>query len=119
MNTFPVLKTGAVMQYPAERDVRFSTQVVRFVDGSEQRFRQFGRPLQRWVIRLDKLDEYEMNTLREFFRIQNGAAGAFQFTDPWDETVYPNCSLQTDQMIETFQGPFEASTSLIVRENRT
>src|SRR5258708_565604 len=98
MSTFPILKTGAVMQYPAERNGQFSNQVIRFIDGSEQRFRDFAHPLHRWAIKLESIDETEMNQLREFFRIQNGAAGEFSFTDPWDSTVYPSCSLETDAM---------------------
>ena len=41
MSEFPPLKTGAVMQYPAQKEARFSTTVVRFTDGSEQRFPQY------------------------------------------------------------------------------
>lgn len=118
MSTFPVLKTGAVMQYPAERSSQYANQVVRFLDGSEQRFREFAQPLHRWVIRLDLLDESELNRLREFFRIQNGAAGTFGFTDPWDCASYANCSLETDTMIETLTGEGRGQTTLTVRENR-
>lgn len=35
MQEFPLLKSGAVAQYPAQRAIRFSTQVMRFVDGSD------------------------------------------------------------------------------------
>jgi phage-related protein len=118
MNDFPTLMTGAVMQYPAERDLVFSTQVVRFLDGSEQRFREIAAPLHRWVIQLDNLSEREMNRLREFFRIQDGGSEPFSFTDPWDGTQYPSCSLETDQMVEVFTGPGQAKTSLVVTENR-
>ncbi|MGC2819953.1 MAG: hypothetical protein WA198_09735 [Candidatus Sulfotelmatobacter sp.] len=52
MATFPTLKTGAMAQYGSSRARRFSTQVLRFVDGSEQRFPDFGTPLLQWVIRL-------------------------------------------------------------------
>jgi hypothetical protein len=34
MSAFPALKTGAVLQYPAQRAVQFSTDVVQFIDGS-------------------------------------------------------------------------------------
>jgi phage-related protein len=118
MTDFPVLKTGAVLQYPAERSVRFSTQVVRFVDGAEQRYRGFGRPLRRWQIRLDLLDESEMTRLREFFREQRGAAGSFRFSDPWDGTDYADCSLENDEMIEELLGEMRGRTTLMVRENR-
>ena len=40
MNEFPKLKTGAVAQYPAQRTTRYSTHVMRFMDGSEQRYRE-------------------------------------------------------------------------------
>jgi hypothetical protein len=57
MATFPALRTGAVAQYPSERHMRFSTRVLEFVDGQEQRFREFSRGLRRWVIHLDLLDD--------------------------------------------------------------
>src|SRR5579864_5521225 len=101
MSAFPILKTGAVLQYPAQREVRFSTTVLRFIDGSEQRFRNYQTPLHRWTIRLDLLDESELHQLREFFRTQGGAAGSFAFTDPWDGTNYVNCNIEDDTMIET------------------
>src|SRR5271165_847025 len=112
MSSFPTLKTGAVMQYPAERSRQFSNQVLRFLDGSGQRFRDFAQPLHRWVIRLDAIDESELNQLREFFRIQDGSAGEFSFTDPWDGTVYPSCSLETDAMVEAVVSEGRCRTSL-------
>jgi hypothetical protein len=61
--TFPTLKTGAVAQYGSSRTRGFSTQVFRFLDGSEQRFQDYGAPLRRWTIRLSLLDEAELNAL--------------------------------------------------------
>ncbi len=119
MSDFPTLSTGAVMQYPAGRDTRFATQVIRFVDGSEQRFRDFGSSLRRWVIQLDQLTETEMASMRNFFRAQRGAAGTFSFTDPWDSTEYTDCSLERDEMIEEFVNVGRARTTLVVKENRT
>src|SRR5438874_7908440 len=116
MSDFPVLKTGAVMQYPAEKATRFSTEVLRFVDGSEQRFRDFGASLRRWIIRLDLLDETELNSFRNFFRTQRGAAGTFSFTDPWDGTNYDNCSLESDEMVEDLLSEGRSRTTLIVKE---
>ena len=98
MASFPALKTGAVAQYPSDRARRFSTQVLRFLDGSEQRFPGFGAPLKRWLIRLELLDEAELAGLEDFFVEQGGQAGTFAFTDPWDGTVYANCSFESDTM---------------------
>ena len=74
MSNFPTLKTGAVLQYPAQKEVRFTTEIVRFMDGSEQRFREYQTSLHRWMIRLELLDQGELQVLREFFRTQAGGA---------------------------------------------
>ena len=117
MSDFPTLKTGAVMQYPAQRSIEFVTQVLRFVDGSEQRFAGYSAPLRTWVIRLDMLDEDEINQLTSFFTLQEGAAGTFSFTDPWDSSVYPTCSFAGDGMVTTFRGENLLKTVLTIRQN--
>ncbi len=119
MNTFPTLKTGAVVQYPAQRAVEFSTMVLRFVDGSEQRFRNYRGLLHRWVIQLDLVDESELHQLREFFRVQNGIAENFVFTDPWDGTTYASCSVESDEIAEGLQDEYHGKTLLSIRENRS
>lgn len=119
MATFPSLKTGAVTQYPADRNRAFSTQVFRFLDGSEQRFPGYGAPLRKWSIRLSLLDESELAALEEFFEEMEGRAGTFSFTDPWDETVYPNCSFDSDQLALQYQDFGRGKTSVVVKENRT
>lgn len=118
MSDFPVLKTGAILQYPAQKETRFSAVVLRFMDGAEQRFRDYQTPLRRWQIRLDLLDETELHVLREFFRAQAGAAGTFTFTDPWDNSVHLNCSLESDEMSEELLDELKGKTALTVQENR-
>ena len=119
MSDFPTLKTGAVLQYPAQKALRFSTQVLRFLDGSEQRLRDYSGPLRRWTIQLDLLDETELHALREFLRTQSGAAGTFSFTDPWDGTIYSTCSLENDEIQEELQDELRGKTAMIVRQNRS
>ena len=118
MANFPALSTGAIMQYPAERTPQFSTQAYRFVDGSEQRFPGFPGVLQQWTIRLDLLEESELETLREFFLSQAGRAGTFSFADPWSGTVFPNCSFASDTLALEYEGPMKGMTQVVVRENR-
>lgn len=117
MSDFPVLKTSAVLQYPAQKETRFSTEVIRFVDGSEQRFRNYAQLLRRWIVRLDSLDEAEIIALRNFFRTQRGAAGTFRFTDPWDGTEFTNCTLDSDEMLEEFIRQSQARTTLVIKES--
>lgn len=119
MGLFPTLRTGAVTQYPAERSVEFATQVLWFVGGAEQRFPERAGPLRRWVVRLDLLDEAELNALAEFFRLQGGRAVEFAFTDPWDGTVHAACSVDADELVMELVDEGRCRTSLIVRENRS
>jgi len=118
MASFPALKTGAIAQYPSDRTRQFSTQVYRFLDGSEQRFAAFSAALRQWTIRLDLLDEAELVALEEFFVSEEGRAGTFSFTDPFDGTVYANCSFASDTLTAQFEGPMKGVTQLIVKENR-
>jgi hypothetical protein len=118
MADFPLLKTGSVMQYPAASAIRYSTQTLKFVDGSEQRYRDFPAPLREWVIRLDLLDETELKGLEQFFLDQQGQFGSFEFTDPADDTVYPDCSLMIDDLNLTVSGERRGRTAMVVRENR-
>lgn len=115
---FPTLKTGAVLQYPAKRTLKFNTDAIRFVDGSEQRFRESPSVLHQWTIQLGLLDEAELAALDQFFVTNQGRFGSFSFTDPWDGTVYPDCSLGEDEFGFQLSGEMRAKTVLTVCENR-
>ena len=119
MSTFPQLKTGAVGQYPAHRSLSYSTRVVQFLDSTEQRFRDYHAPVHRWIIPMDRLDEAETAAIEEFFASQQGQYGDFSFTDPWDGTEYPSCSLESDAAVLEQGRQGHGKTILIVRENRS
>jgi Conserved hypothetical protein 2217 (DUF2460) len=118
MPSFPTLKTSAVAQYPATKTIQFQNQVLRFVDGTEQKYRDNGGPLRQWVIRLDALDETELASLEQFFAANQGRLGSFAFTDPWDASQYANCSLAADGIELMASGELRCQTSLTVIENR-
>lgn len=118
MATFPILKTGAVAQYPAVRSAQYQNQCLRFLDGTEQRYRDSAGPLRRWVISLTLLDESEREALAEFFEELSGPFGAFAFTDPWDAQEYPDCSLESDQMDVRSLAELRGATTLTIVENR-
>jgi hypothetical protein len=116
---FPALKTGAYAQYPSDRTRQFSTSAYRFLDGSEQRFPGYAAPLRRWTIRLDLLDESELSTLELFFVNQGGRAGTFSFTDPFDGSVCPSCSFDSDTGLFAYAGVGRGAAVTVIRENRT
>ncbi len=118
MATFPALKTSAVAQYPAQRSVRFQNQALRFLDGTEQRYRDAPGPLHRWVIRLSQLDEGEMAALEGFLAANQGAYCSFEFIDPWDGSKYENCSLQSDELDLTLEAVMSGSAEVVIVENR-
>lgn len=79
---FPLLKTGAVVQYPATKTTQYSSFVVRFTDGGDQRYRQYTPALQRWTIKLSLLDEGELHALEQVFTSEEGGFGTFPLWIP-------------------------------------
>jgi hypothetical protein len=114
MANFPVLKTGAVAQYPITRELRLKNQSLRFVDGSLQRYRDSAGVRQRWVVRLDLLDEGELAAVEEFFAGQQGAYAEFTFADPWDGAEYAHCRLESDDAVLVSSGEMRGSATLTV-----
>ena len=119
MANFPALKTGAFAQYPSDRSRQFSTSAYRFIDGTEQRFPIYGTALRQWTIRLDLLDESELATLEQFFVEQGGRVGTFSFTDPFDGTVVPSCSFESDTAVFDYAGAGRGAAMVTVGENRS
>lgn len=116
--TFPTLKTGAVTQYPATKSTQYCSFVLRFLDGSDQRYRDYSAPLRRWTIQLNMLDEAELNALDQFFNSQQGRFETFTFIDPWTQSTIPSCSVEQDVLDYELSEEMRGSTSLVVVENR-
>ncbi|MDZ4798336.1 MAG: DUF2460 domain-containing protein [Bryobacteraceae bacterium] len=117
MADFPLLRTGAVTQYPSTASVRQDTHVLRFVDGSEQRWPQAGTTQRSWTLNLARVTEEELAAVEEFFAAQQGRFGAFAFRDPFDGVVYENCSFDADSLRCHLFDEESAQSSLIIRTN--
>ena len=118
MATFPTLKTSAVAQYPATRVMRFQNQILRFLDGREQRYRDSAGPLHRWEVRLTQLDESEMALMLAFLEVNQGTFASFTFVDPWDGKSYANCSLESDVLDLITTAEMNGKTRIVIKENR-
>ncbi|MFN9458508.1 MAG: DUF2460 domain-containing protein [Acidobacteriota bacterium] len=116
MNSFPRLKSGAIMQWPAVRGMNFSTEVLVFADGSEQRFRNFSHFIRRWIVQLDELDEEDLTIMEGFYAQQQGRVGTFSFVDPWDGTVHAECQFDDSDMVAEYRSVLGGSARLIIRE---
>ena len=112
--TFPLLKSGAITQYPLERAVRFSTQAVQFLDGSQQKFRLYGAGLRRWVLNLNLLDEKEVGDLITFMDAQGSAV--FGFTDPVSGETANKCVIAGQRFEAGMTGELEGELSVVIEE---
>ena len=119
MSNFPLLKTGAIAQYPVERSTRRRSIVLTYVDGGQQSYRDDAGGLREWVIRLKLLDEAEIAALEQFFVEQKGSFGSFSFIDPWDGAEYPNCSLASDEAAFEYEDALRCRLELTVKQNRS
>ena len=116
MPQFPTLKSGATAQYPLERSHDAASRVLRFLDGTEQRFVARRSPPRRWVVRLDFLDEDELTRIEDFVKANRGRAGTFSFTDPLDGGIYPTCCLNDDEATVELLAAGRGRFALVIRE---
>ncbi len=116
MATFPILNSGAVAQYPINLVLSQSVQVLRFLDGSDQRFLNQGRQYRRWQITLNLLNESEINQIQFFFVAQQGEYSLFDFPDPISNQVIPNCRLGAAGLVTDLIGVDNSSSTLWVVE---
>lgn len=112
--TFPALRTGAFAQYPLRRGQRFSTESVRFLDGSQQKFRILAMGLRRWTISLDVLDEQELCALIDFVDAQG--SDAFAFTDPATGDTVARCAIASEQVDAVMVGEIHGQSSIVIEE---
>jgi hypothetical protein len=112
--TFPVLKTGAVAQYPLDCGIRYSTQTVRFLDGSQQRFRLYGNGLRQWTLKLDLLDEQELGLVIAFVEALGSAV--FAFTDPVSGATAARCVISGEQFDATMTKEMIGQTTVVIEE---
>ena len=113
MASFPLLKTGAVAQYPLALALRSDTQTVRFLDGSSQQFR-LTKPLRRWKIDLVQIDSQELDSVITFVEQQEGAT--FSFDDPFTGDAVPKCIISNSGLITTSLDEMKHDASLVIEE---
>jgi hypothetical protein len=116
MASFPVLDTNAVTQYPAAISTGQAVQVIRFLDAADQRYLVQPRSYRQWQIRLDLLNESEIQALEAFFVSQSGDYSTFNFPDPFSGSSVPNCRLGAPGFISEYVGVDVSSTSFWVIE---
>ena len=113
---FPTLSTGAVTQYGSPTGFVWPAQVIRFLDGTDQRFLASGNVFRRWLINLRLLNESEIAAVEAFFSGLSGEYSTFTFPDPISGTNVPNCRLGAPELISEYLDVDIAATSMWVVE---
>lgn len=116
MATFPLLSTGAVAQYPLSRGTSYDVDIVKFVDGSQQRCLVRGRGLRRWLVSLAQLGETELSALENFFDSVQGNAALFTFTDPVSGNAIPNCRVANPTIVTQYLATGSGAAALWIEE---
>lgn len=113
---FPALSSGAVAQYPVAMATGQNAQVIRFLDGTDQRYLQQGRFFRSWEIQLNLLNEAEIAQLGDFFAALQGDYSTFLFPDPFTGTMIANCRLASPGIVSQYLAADSGATSLWVIE---
>ena len=119
MLTFPTLKTGSTVQYPFTCSEFFANDVKRFLGGDEQRYRTTPTSLHNWTVKLDLLDEAELQEVEALFQATNGSSDTFSFIDPVSGTVFPSCYFRSDSLNQVFKGELQSGTTIVIQESRS
>jgi len=81
MASFPTLQSGKVTMLPAVREKRHGTEVVRFVNDTEQRWKRHVA-LSSFELRFRDIDGYDLGNILDFYRSMKG-----RFDSTWDLTL--------------------------------
>ena len=114
MQTFPRLKTGAAAQLGSIRQVSYRTEVLWYIDGTEQRMTSGAAEIE-WQLKFDHLDEQEVTSLSDFFAYWHSSPSGFQFHDPWTDTLVEGCHFAQDEFLVEWLEPNRAATSIRIR----
>lgn len=116
MANFPALKTGVVGMYPATLGLTFKTDVVQFVNDTEQRWATW-QGVSEFELVFTDIDGYDLSLLVEFF---NSVKGQFDatWTLPINGQTYNNCSFLQDDFTYTEAKPERYSVTLKCRQEK-
>jgi hypothetical protein len=90
--------------------------IVRFLDGSEQRCLVRGRKLRRWLVSLAQLNESELASVEQFFEEAQGNAQLFTFIDPLTSDAVPNCRISNPSITTQYKALGSGAASVWIEE---
>ncbi len=116
MLTFPTLSTGAVAQYPLPVSYTSPVEIVRFIDGTDQRYLSRGQTLRSWHVQLSFVNEDEIRQIERFFESLQGQYALFAFPDPYSGQIVLNCVMGQSALVTDYLATDLASANFWVVE---
>jgi len=115
MTSMPILSTGAVQQYPYVAGAAGQTRTFQFADGSEQRY-LMAPQRHTWSVNLKLLQDWEKAAFLDFAQNTLHTQAVFQFTDPFDGTVYPTCRIAVAPVVDEIDGVAQTAVQFLIAE---
>ena len=116
MPDFPLLATGARVQFPFERRTRFMTETSGGETGPAYAYYNEANGLKSWVLTYTDLPDAEAQTIEDFFHTMRGAWDEFDFTDPTDNVKYTKCHFAEGMLARKRTGPDMNSIRLVIEQ---
>jgi len=82
MSVFPQLSSGAVAQFPIQRDAGYRTILNQLADGSEILLQDPDFEQRMWMLQYDQLTDAEWQSIADLFAEVEGRLGTFLFLEP-------------------------------------
>lgn len=113
MANFPTPFNGAAALYPATIARRFPVAVLKFTDGTEQRYRQ-SAAVDRLVLDLSQITKAEKDSIVDFFETCKGSFDA-TWSITLDGSTYPYMAFAGDELkpVETENGIWSLSIPIV------
>lgn len=98
MEEFPVLRSGALVQYPVRRGQGTVHMNVEFWGGGGQSYVRKKANALTWMLKYVGLSEEEVAYLLEFCEKHEESGMLFSFRDPIEGTLYDHCRVEPDSI---------------------
>lgn len=87
MLVYPQLATGALAQFPVQKQRHLRTIVNTLGDGRAIKLADAAAEIFQWELRYTNLSDDEALALKQFFELSEGSLGVFTFLDPTDNLL--------------------------------
>ncbi|MBL8179952.1 MAG: hypothetical protein JNK48_35055 [Bryobacterales bacterium] len=115
MAVIPIEQTNSPAEYPLHATKRFHNSSIRFLDGTEQRFRARHQPSMIWQLQYRNQNPGEMAAWMPFLDGALGSQSVFDFIDPVGMTVHSGSRMAANDVEVEQVGVHRADIAIAIR----